>query len=375
MAWSQKFRLNAGKQATSSCERKIRLLSASAHRYRIQLILLRRFTGESAPAKILAGQNQFFYLKKASFKCLATTKLKFLDIKNYIAPGFDCAQFIGACEMEQQDFYGHVSRSKISSRCTSQRCHHTRRFTAPWRRRMSAKKPTLYAGRFGKIKIGPPYEIILSRLLQQSGHWTVFASCWEIIQCKQGAWFGRFQKQPDSTRFDTPHHVLRPAVGGYFTFINQSNSDHHQVIKKMYVACWASYITVTIRSVSRTFVIASLAKTQSCANGPLGMMQTHYISEHWSVPCRPGTLFATYRRTSNHPSTSERIACGTVVGMGGSWQVCSNILHAQWRLTLPDVLERQGPSLNLLPKVVMSLILEKNLAVLEYFPAFLKILE
>jgi len=42
---------------------------------------------------------------------------------------------------------------------------------------------------------------------------------------------------------------------------------------------------------------------------------------------------------------------------------------------LPDVLERQVLSLHLLSKLVMSLILEKHLVVLEYFPAPLKILE
>jgi len=44
-------------------------------------------------------------------------------------------------------------------------------------------------------------------------------------------------------------------------------------------------------------------------------------------------------------------------------------------LRLPDVLERQGLSLSLLSKRVMSLILEKHLVFLEYFPASLKILE
>jgi len=38
---------------------------------------------------------------------------------------------------------------------------------------------------------------------------------------------------------------------------------------------------------------------------------------------------------------------------------------------LPDALERQGLSLNLLSKLVMSLILEKYFVVLEYFPASL----
>jgi len=44
-------------------------------------------------------------------------------------------------------------------------------------------------------------------------------------------------------------------------------------------------------------------------------------------------------------------------------------------LELPDALERQELSLNLLSKRVLSLILEKQLVVLEYFPASLKILE
>jgi len=45
------------------------------------------------------------------------------------------------------------------------------------------------------------------------------------------------------------------------------------------------------------------------------------------------------------------------------------------QLRLPDVLERQELSLNLLSKLVLSLILEKYLVVLLYFPASLKILE
>jgi len=45
------------------------------------------------------------------------------------------------------------------------------------------------------------------------------------------------------------------------------------------------------------------------------------------------------------------------------------------QLRLPDVLERQELSLNLLSKRVFSLILEKHLVVLESFPASLKILE
>jgi len=60
----------------------------------------------------------------------------------------------------------------------------------------------------------------------------------------------------------------------------------------------------------------------------------------------------------------------------GSWRNQPSALHGQFgaALRLPDVLERQELSLNLLSKLVMSLILEKGLA-LEYLPASLKILE
>ena len=44
-------------------------------------------------------------------------------------------------------------------------------------------------------------------------------------------------------------------------------------------------------------------------------------------------------------------------------------------LMLPDVLERQELSMNLLSKIVMSLILEKHFGAFEHFPASLKILE
>jgi len=42
----------------------------------------------------LLDKIKFVILKGKSFTCLTTAKLKFLDIKNYIAPGFDYAKFI-----------------------------------------------------------------------------------------------------------------------------------------------------------------------------------------------------------------------------------------------------------------------------------------
>jgi len=53
----------------------------------------------------LLDKIKFVILKGKSFTCLATTKLKLLDIKNCIAPGFDYAKFIRANEVEQQKFY------------------------------------------------------------------------------------------------------------------------------------------------------------------------------------------------------------------------------------------------------------------------------
>jgi len=43
------------------------------------------------------------------------------------------------------------------------------------------------------------------------------------------------------------------------------------------------------------------------------------------------------------------------------------------RVRLPDVLERQGLSLSLLSKLIVSLILDKHFVVLEYFLASLKV--
>jgi len=53
----------------------------------------------------LLDKIKFVILKGKRFTCLATTKLKFMDISNYIAPGFDYSKFIKAYEVEQQKFY------------------------------------------------------------------------------------------------------------------------------------------------------------------------------------------------------------------------------------------------------------------------------
>ena len=55
-------------------------------------------------------------------------------------------------------------------------------------------------------------------------------------------------------------------------------------------------------------------------------------------------------------------------------QIVSQVLSLI-QLRLPDVLERQELSSNLLSKRILSLILEKHLVVFEYFPASLKVLE
>jgi len=53
----------------------------------------------------------------------------------------------------------------------------------------------------------------------------------------------------------------------------------------------------------------------------------------------------------------------------------AGLVNFQAKVSLPEVLECQGLSLNLLSKHVMSLILEKHFVILGYFLASLKVLE
>ena len=79
-------------------------------------------------------------------------------------------------------------------------------------------------------KVGYHWSWVLQQAVSASR--AVSASCGKIIQCEQGTWLGRFQKQLDSPRFDPLAHVLRPATWCLLHFINQSNSDLHQLINK-----------------------------------------------------------------------------------------------------------------------------------------------
>jgi len=73
-----------GKQATSSHERTIRLLPAKAHFYRLQLVLLRHSTGESAPAGMHSGQIKFVFLKARISRAWQAPSWKFWTLKTTI---------------------------------------------------------------------------------------------------------------------------------------------------------------------------------------------------------------------------------------------------------------------------------------------------
>jgi len=110
----------------------------------------------------LVDKIKFIILKGKSFTCLTTTKLKFLDIKNCIAPGLTLQSKSEPTRWSSRNFTGRTSGSKISNSWTSRPCHHTRRFTAPWRKRTPAKKPMLFAKRCGRRKTGLACGIILN---------------------------------------------------------------------------------------------------------------------------------------------------------------------------------------------------------------------
>jgi len=48
-----------------------------------------------------------FVIKKAtnSYLCIKTYRLRFLDIKNYLAPGFSYSKFLKAYDSEERKFY------------------------------------------------------------------------------------------------------------------------------------------------------------------------------------------------------------------------------------------------------------------------------
>ena len=79
----------------------------------------------------LLDKIKFVILKGKRFTCLTTSKLKFLDIKNYIAAGFDYAKFLTEpTRWSSRNFTGRTSGSKISTAGRADVAS-TRRFTAP----------------------------------------------------------------------------------------------------------------------------------------------------------------------------------------------------------------------------------------------------
>ena len=180
----------------------------------------------------LLNKIKFVILKGKSFTCLATTKLKLLDIKNYITSGFDNAKFIRAYKVEQQKFYWPYEWFQNFQQLHEPTLSSNKAFYSSLKKENISQETYTLCQTFGKRKTGPACGTILGITTIWSGAWAVFASCGKIIQCEQGSWLGRFQKQLDSPRFDPLAHVLRPATWCLLHFINQSNSDLHQLINK-----------------------------------------------------------------------------------------------------------------------------------------------
>jgi len=130
-----------------------------------------------------------------------------------------------------------------------------------------------------------------------------------------------------------------------------------------------AYCKMSLPSFERVVIVHSTAWPQISGQ----VLSSHSIisSSRTVGPCSPcGARWIGHWRTT----------WSTVCSSAQHSQAAEDAMHhctleAGEGLRLPDVLERQGLSLNLLSKLVMSLILEKHLVVLKYFPASLKILE
>ena len=96
----------------------------------------------------LLDKIKFVILKGKRFTCLTTSKLKFLDIKNYIAACFDYAKFNRAYEVEQQKFYWPYEWFQNFHSWTSRRCHH-KAFYSSLKENISQEAYALFK-RFGK---------------------------------------------------------------------------------------------------------------------------------------------------------------------------------------------------------------------------------
>jgi len=115
-----------GKQAASGHERTIRLLPARVHFNRLQLILLRHATGESAPAGVLAEQNQVCYLEGQAFHVTGNHQRAWQPpswnswtLKTALHEALTMQSSSEPTRGSSRNVTGHTSGSKISSSCTS----------------------------------------------------------------------------------------------------------------------------------------------------------------------------------------------------------------------------------------------------------------
>jgi len=109
----------------------------------------------------LLNKIKFVILKGKSFTCLATTKLKLLDIKNYITSGFDNAKFIRAYKVEQQKFYWPYEWFQNFQQLHEPTLSSNKAFYSSLKKENISQETYTLCQTFGKRKTGPACGTIL----------------------------------------------------------------------------------------------------------------------------------------------------------------------------------------------------------------------
>ena len=109
--------------------------------------------------------------------------LKFLDITNYLAPGFSYSQYLKA------KAYECTSSSRTSgwrpwTNWTSASCHLTKPFSVPWRMRTSRPKTTSCAWTCDKRTTWRPWTISLCGIITKTSNpcWKPSTRCFSLTR-------------------------------------------------------------------------------------------------------------------------------------------------------------------------------------------------
>jgi len=110
----------------------------------------------------LLNKIKFVILKGKHFTCLATAKLKFLNINNYITLGFDYAKFIRAYEVEQQKFHWPYEWFQNFQQLHEPTLSSHKAFYSSLKKENISQETYALCQTFGKRKTGPACGIILN---------------------------------------------------------------------------------------------------------------------------------------------------------------------------------------------------------------------